>query len=164
MVQAVPAAVAACAGAFLAMSARPQLRGVATVAPALGWRSDMRRAAGLGALLVSIWLVVVAVTVWALATLGLPAGVETFIGDLRHPWRVQFYADLEAHLVMFAAWIVWRERSRGVGIALAVLTMLTGALFTVPYVLVAGVKARGDARALLLGQANAAAPRRPSAQ
>jgi hypothetical protein len=124
----------------------------------------MPYAAGLGALLVCVWLVVVAVTVWALAALGLPAGVDTFIGDLRHPWRAQFYADLEAHLVMFAAWIAWRERFGGVGIAFAVLTMLTGALFTVAYVLVAGIKAGGDVRALLLGEAGAAAPRPTSAQ
>jgi hypothetical protein len=111
-----------------------------------------------------MWLVMVAVTAWALAALGLPAGVETFVGDLRHPWRAQFYADLEAHLVMFAAWIAMRERSRSAGIAFAVLTMLAGALFTVPYVLAAAIGARGDVRALLLGRAGADEPRPPVPQ
>jgi hypothetical protein len=123
----------------------------------------MRHAAGLAMLLGGIWAAVVAVTVWAIAELGLPAAVQTFVGDLRHPWRAQFYADLEAHLIMFAAWIVWRERSRAVGVAFAVLTMLTGALFTLPYVIVAGIAARGDPRALLLG-AGAAGPRPPKPQ
>lgn len=112
---------------------------------------------GFRTLLIALWLGVAAVTVWPLATMGLWAGLETFFGDLSHPWRAQFYADLEAHLILLAVWMVWRERSTGVGLACAAATMLTGALFTLPYLLVASVKAKGEAAALLLGARRRAA-------
>ena len=96
------------------------------------------------------WLVVAGVTVWAVESLGLPRGLETFLSDLRHPWRAQFYADLELHLLLFAGWIVWREHSRMRGLAFAAATMLLGALFTLPYLLAASLKAP-DMRSLVLG-------------
>ena len=101
--------------------------------------------------LAAIWTAVAAVTLWALADLGLPAALQTFLSDLRHPWRAQFYADLEAHLLLLGAWMVYRERSRSTGVACAVLTLLLGALFSLAYVLVASIRAGGDVRRLLLG-------------
>lgn len=112
---------------------------------------------GLRLLLAAVWLVVAAVTLWALAEMGLGAGLETFFGDLSHPWRAQFYADLEAQLIVLAAWIAWREGSAGAGLAGAAATMLLGALFTLPYLLLASMKAKGDPAALLLGPRRAAA-------
>ena len=108
---------------------------------------------GFRILLGAIWLAVAVVTLWAVAALGLWAAVETFFGDLSHPWRAQFYVDLEAHLILFALWMVWRERSRGVGLACAAATMLLGALFTLPYLLVASLRAQGDVAAMLPGPA-----------
>jgi hypothetical protein len=102
--------------------------------------------------LAAIWVVVAAVTIWALVEMGLAAALTTFFSDLSHPWRAQFYADLEAHLLLVGAWMIYRERSRGVGIACAVLTVLLGALFSLAYVLIASIRARGDARILLLGE------------
>jgi hypothetical protein len=102
--------------------------------------------------LAAIWVVVAAVTVWALVEMGLAAALATFFSDLGHPWRAQFYADLEAHLLLVGAWMIYRERSRGVGVACAVLTVLLGALFSLAYVLIASIRARGDARMLLLGE------------
>jgi hypothetical protein len=108
--------------------------------------------AGFRTLLIAAWAVVVAVTLWALGELGLPAALTTFFSDLSHPWRAQFYADLEAHLLLVGAWMIYRERSRGLGIACALLTLLLGALFSLPYVLAASLRARGDVRLLLLGE------------
>ncbi|MDP8993790.1 MAG: hypothetical protein M3N07_02225 [Pseudomonadota bacterium] len=102
-------------------------------------------------LLVAGWAGIVAITVWAMASLGLAAGVSTFVGDFAHPWRAQFYADLELQLLVFAGWVLWRERSPARGLAFAAATMLLGALFTLAYLLAASFSARGDARALLLG-------------
>jgi hypothetical protein len=99
-----------------------------------------------------LWIGIAAVTLWALARMGLWAAAETFASDLAHPWRAQFYGDLEIHLLLFAGWIVWREPSRGLALLFAGATILLGALFTLPYLLAASVKARGDAAALLLGR------------
>jgi hypothetical protein len=107
---------------------------------------------GFRLLLAAVWALVAAVTLSALAELGLCAALATFFGDLGHPWRAQFYADLEAHLLLVGAWMIYREPSRGVGIACAVLTVLLGALFSLAYVLAASIRARGDARMLLLGE------------
>lgn len=103
------------------------------------------------ALLLIVWAVVAAVTAWALLELGLPAAAQTFLSDLGHPWRAQFYADLEAHLLLLGAWMIYRERLPLVGVACAIATLLLGALFSLLYVLVASIRAKGDMRRLLLG-------------
>ena len=103
-----------------------------------------------------LWLAVAAVTIWAIVRLGLPAAAATFFGDFAHPWRAQFYADLEAQLLLFAAWVLFRERSRPRAIAFAALTILLGALFTLAYVLAASLRGRGDVAVLLLGPERAA--------
>ena len=102
-------------------------------------------------LLVATWLLIAGITLWAMLALGLVAAAETFASDLRHPWRAQFYADLEAQLLLLAIWILYREPTRRRGLSFAVLTFLLGALFTLPYVVAASLRARGDPRALLLG-------------
>ncbi|HEY0013494.1 MAG TPA: hypothetical protein VGB79_11675 [Allosphingosinicella sp.] len=103
------------------------------------------------AFLIVCWLAIAAVTLWALAALSLLALPQTMLADLAHPWRAQLYLDLELQLLVFAAWVVWRERSRPVGVACALATMLLGALFTLAYLLVASIRAEGDVRRLLLG-------------
>jgi hypothetical protein len=97
------------------------------------------------------WTVLAAVTGWALFSLGLAALPETMLRDLHHPWRAQLYLDLELHLVLFAGWMIWREGSLRTGLAAAVATILLGALFTLPYLLAASIRAGGDPRRLLLG-------------
>ena len=101
-------------------------------------------------LLVLLWLAIAAITVNALLDQGLAAAPITFARDLAHPWRAQFYADFEMQLLLLAAWIVWREPSRLRGVAFALLNMLLGALFTLPYLLLASVRSGGDVRAMLL--------------
>ena len=101
-------------------------------------------------LLVLLWLAIAAITLNALIDQGLAAAPITFLSDLAHPWRAQFYADFEIQLLLFAAWILWREPSRSLGLAFAVLTLLLGALFTLPYLLHASWRSGGDVRAMLL--------------
>ena len=101
--------------------------------------------------LVAAWLGVAAVTLWALATLGLSGLFETLAADLRQPWRAQLDSDLEAHLLLVAGWIAWRHRWSPGGFVAGAAAVLLGALFTLPYLLVASFKA-GDGRVLLLGE------------
>jgi hypothetical protein len=111
----------------------------------------------LRAVLAAGWIVLAALTTLAIAERGLGALVTTFVGDFAHPWRAQFLTDFSLHLVMAAAWIAFRARTRPLGALLALLAMSLGALFTVPYVLLALARAKGDSRIFLLGRhANAA--------
>lgn len=107
---------------------------------------------GLRLVLVVGWTAIVFVTAHALVTLGVSGFVDTVLEDIRHPWRQQFYLDFELHLLLFAGWIAWRERFRASGLVCAVATLLLGALFTLPYLLVTSVRAGGDPRRLLLGK------------
>lgn len=98
------------------------------------------------------WVVVAAVTGAALLEPGPWEGVATFVGDLGHPWRAQFNSDLAIHALLAGAWIAWRHRWSGVGIACGVAAVLLGAVFTLAYVLVALLRADGDVEQVLLGK------------
>ena len=104
---------------------------------------------GLQVFVLAIWVVLLAVTWRAATELGLDGG-NVFFSDFSHPWRAQFNTDLALHLLLFAVWAFWRERSRLLGLACAVLCSL-GGIFTFLYLLVAVYRARGDTRVLLLG-------------
>lgn len=97
------------------------------------------------------WVAVAVVTADAMTALGLGALVETVLEDVRHPWRLQLYLDFELHLLLFAGWIAWRERPLALGLPCVAATLVLGALFTLPYLLFATVRAEGDPRRLLLG-------------
>ena len=101
------------------------------------------------------WVVLLAVTVRAVTQGGLGAAGDVFFGDFAHPWRAQFNADFALYLVLVAAWIVYRSRSRLVGLVFAVLAINLGGLFTLAYLLLASFEAKGDVRKLLLGRAAA---------
>ncbi|MDP9141860.1 MAG: hypothetical protein M3O62_13820 [Pseudomonadota bacterium] len=100
--------------------------------------------------LIAAWLLLAAITVYAVTSLGLDAA-NVFFSDFAHPWRAQFYTDFLLHVVPIAAWIFWREPSRIVGLLCAV-GAASGGLFTLLYVLVATFRANGDPRRLLLGR------------
>ena len=105
---------------------------------------------GLRGFLIAIWVVLLAVSWRAVAELGL-AGGDVFLSDFSHPWRAQFNTDLLLHLLLIAVWVVWREPSKLVGAACAVLCAF-GGIFTFAYLFVAILRSGGDARVLLLGR------------
>jgi hypothetical protein len=104
------------------------------------------------AFLTALTLAMLVVTVMAAGRLGVPAGISTFLADLGHPWRAQYLSDLEAHLLLAGCWMIYRERSRPVGAGCAIAALLFGALFTIPYVLLASYRTLGDPDALLTGR------------
>jgi hypothetical protein len=97
-----------------------------------------------------IWVILLAVTWRALAEMGGMAGGNVFLADFAHPWRAQFNTDLSLHLLLFAVWAFWREHSKRVGGACALLCVL-GGLFTFLYLFASVLRSQGDVRALLLG-------------
>jgi hypothetical protein len=98
------------------------------------------------------WVVLFFFSVRAVSTMGLGAAGAVFVGDFAHPWRAQFNTDFSLYLLMAAAWMVYRARSPWVGLIWAVLAINLGGLFTLAYLLVASVQAKGDTRLVLLGR------------
>lgn len=108
------------------------------------------------ALLVA-WLATLWVSVRAILALGAGAAGDVFLGDFSHPWRAQFNTDFAVHLLLMAAWIVYRERGSIRGFGFGVAAVLFGGAFSFAYLFVATFTAQGDIRRLLLGRADSIA-------
>lgn len=105
-------------------------------------------------LLVAILIVIVPYTAVVIMNHGL-GFLPVFLGDLlKMGWAGQFNVDFLALLVLSGAWLAWRHQFSPGGIALGVLTVLFGPTVLIIYLLYTSGKVGGDARKLLLGDAN----------
>lgn len=102
-------------------------------------------------LLIVAWAALAFITWRAIDLLG-AEGSNIFVSDFAQPWRAQFYTDFAIHVTLVAAWIIWREPSKIIGILCALGCFVGGALVTLLYVLIATYRAGGDSRKLLLGK------------
>jgi hypothetical protein len=66
-------------------------------------------------------------------------------------WRTQFDFDFIIHLLLLAAWVVWREGANAKAYLFGFLSVITGGMFSFPYIIFATYKAKAQPRALLLG-------------
>jgi hypothetical protein len=103
------------------------------------------------AFLVAGWLALLVISVQAFQKLGGGAAGQFYFGDFAHPWRAQFNLDLGLHLLLAASWMIYRTRNVAIGIACAVLAINFGAVFTLAYILISSIRAKGDLRKVLLG-------------
>ncbi|TYQ28967.1 hypothetical protein PseudUWO311_02150 [Pseudanabaena sp. UWO311] len=105
----------------------------------------------LRAFLIIATLIIYAVSIYVIATMGInyPA---VFLSDmLKLDWRTQFNTDLLIALCLFFLWVAWREGFTAKGFLLGFLFMNLGFMFGCPYLLFATYKANGDIKVLLLG-------------
>ncbi len=105
----------------------------------------------LNAMLIVFTIVIFAVSIAAAARYGYnwPA---TFLSDLVSlDWRSQFNVDLLLHLILFGAWVSWREGFTPRGHFFGVMCVLWGGMFTFPYLFWAGWVAQGKPAGLALG-------------
>ncbi len=105
----------------------------------------------LRAFLIIATLIIYAVSIYVIATMGLnyPA---VFLSDmLKLDWRSQFNTDLLIALCLFFIWVAWREGFTIKGFLFSLLFMNLGFMFGCPYLLFATYKAKGNIKALLLG-------------
>ncbi len=100
-------------------------------------------------LVVLLWISLVGITWRALHELGSDGGM-VFLSDFLQPWRAQFNTDFSIHLLLFAIWVFWREKSKALGAVFALLCLM-GGLFTLLYLLIAMHRAQGNVKSLLLG-------------
>ena len=71
-------------------------------------------------------------------------------------WQKQFNVDFMGFLVLSAVWTAWRHSFSLTGLALCLVAFFGGVLFLSAYLLVLSFQVKGDAAALLLGNARAA--------
>jgi hypothetical protein len=57
------------------------------------------------------WLVILWISFQAVSRMGFGVAGGVFIGDFAHPWRAQFNGDFAIHLLLVAAWIIYRSKS-----------------------------------------------------
>ncbi len=97
------------------------------------------------------WLGLLLVSVRAVRQMGAGTAGEVFFADFAHPWRAQFNTDFAIHLLLVAAWMVYRARSWVTGLLCAFCAVSFGGLFTLAYLIVASFRAGGNPRTMLLG-------------
>lgn len=103
-------------------------------------------------LLILLWLALLGYTAVVVANHGLGL-VPIFFGDIaRLGWPGQFNLDFLFMLVLSAAWTAWRNRFSAAGLGLALLALLLGSAFLLPYLLVLSLQTGGDMRRVLVGQ------------
>jgi len=103
-----------------------------------------------------IFLIVSTVAIYALTVIAsVSHGINwpaVAVADLLElNWRSQFNTDFILYLLLFAAWVAWREGGTARGYAFGVMSIAMGGMFGFPYLLRATYAAKGDPRALLLG-------------
>ncbi len=98
------------------------------------------------------WLTMLVVSWRAVSDLGYN-WPQVFFGDIaQHTWRAQFNIDFLIHLLLFAAWVIWRETSRLTGIVCGFFCIFLGGLFGFPYLLATTYRSGSDTRRFLLGK------------
>lgn len=79
--------------------------------------------------------------------------IPGFVGDLMAlDWRGQVNLDFITYLVLSALWVVWRHRFSTLGMVVAMAVMVGAMILFAPYLLYAMYRAKGDIKALLLGE------------
>ncbi|MFK7814758.1 MAG: hypothetical protein AB8B92_00330 [Gammaproteobacteria bacterium] len=100
------------------------------------------------------WTLITVVTWKAVTLLGIN-WPSVFFGDiLNHPWRAQFNIDFLIHLILFASWVVWRERSKITGAICGFLCIFGGGLFGFLYLLFISFQSKGNASTFFMGMHN----------
>ena len=102
--------------------------------------------------LVAAWVLLLLVTIHASRTGGANGWIAAFAQGLREPWPAQFDTDFTIHLCLMAVWLCVRERTLAWGVLWAVLALVGGSLFSLPYLFVLSFRVEGDWRRFLLGQ------------
>ncbi len=103
-----------------------------------------------------IWLTLTTYTGIVTAHHGLNL-MPIFFGDIaKMAWPGQFNLDFLFMLSLSGLWVAWRHHFSVAGIVLGVLAFNLGAFFLSAYLLITGLRVKGDMKALLLGETRAA--------
>jgi len=96
-------------------------------------------------------LLIYAVSIYVIVTMGINFPAVYFGDLLKLDWRSQFNTDLLIALCLFLIWVIWREGFTAKGFLFGFMFTSLGFMFGCPYLLYATYKAQGDVKTLLLG-------------
>ena len=84
--------------------------------------------------------------------------VQIFFGDMSAmTWPGQFNLDFMGFLLLSGLWVSWRHNYSPIGLLLTPLAVFGGMGFLCTYLLIESFRVNGDLKALLIGEARAAA-------
>lgn len=112
----------------------------------------------------TVFRILLVVMILALGAYTLMVGLDhgwnlfpAFLGDMAAmTWAGQFNLDFLCFLMFSGLWLAWRHRFSPGGLVLGVLGFFGGTMVLAPYLLFASLKAKGNMKVLLLGEARAA--------
>jgi hypothetical protein len=106
-------------------------------------------------LLVLMFVVLSTYTAMVIGTEGWDL-LSVFFGDMaKMQWPGQFNLDFILMLTFSGMWVAWRHQFSAAGLGLAVLAFFGGALFLSVYLFIQTLRAKGNVRVVLLGEARA---------
>jgi hypothetical protein len=101
--------------------------------------------------LITAALLIYAISIYVIVTMGLNYPAVYFSDLLNLDWRSQFNTDLLIYISLMAIWVTWREGFTPKGFLFGFLNIFLGSLFGCLYLLFATYKAQGNPKVLLLG-------------
>jgi hypothetical protein len=105
----------------------------------------------LRAFLLAATLLIFTLTLYVIATVGANYPAVYFSDLVKLDWRSQFSTDLLIFISLMTIWVVWREGFTPKGWLFGFLSLILGAMFACPYLLLATYQSKGDPKVLLLG-------------
>ncbi len=84
--------------------------------------------------------------------MGASAAGPIFFGDFAHSWRAQFNTDFGFHLLLIAAWMIFRAKTLASGLLCGFLAIFMGGVFTFAYLAVVTYRAKGNMALVLTGR------------
>ena len=97
------------------------------------------------------WLVVMWVKHSRRSDIGIQSGRCDVLRGLQRSRRAQSNADFSAHLLLMAAWIVYRQKYLLPGLLFGLAAVMFGGAFSLAYIFVATFTAKSSFKGLLLG-------------
>lgn len=94
------------------------------------------RSSIVGGLLVVLWIILMAKTIFALVGSGANATQNYYSGMMTNTWQGQFNLDLFFLTIVFSAWMVYRDASKTRGAVFGLLNIYLGGIFTLAYLAV----------------------------
>lgn len=95
-------------------------------------------------LLFILWVVMMIKTILAFQLHGSNVSMQYYGGMLENSWQGHFNTDLLIHSVLLACWIIYREKSKVIGVLCGSAAVYFGAVFSLFYLIVTCIRSNTD--------------------